>query len=122
MHAAVCVKEGKPATEIRAYMPKPSSTANPATGGNFREGQSGSLAGTVLEKTETSITVKTDGDSPQTLTFIPKWVGLDPDQGGGFNKDMLAAIKATAVKSRVQVQWVFQEHLRVVQLMVGSRP
>jgi hypothetical protein len=83
---------------------------------NFTEGQAGTLSGTITDRGDTWVVIKTDGDKPQTLKFMPRWVGLNPDQGGGFEKQSLTLIKTTPIGAKVKVEWVFQERLRIVKL------
>ena len=46
----------------------------------------------------------------------------DPSAGGGLDKDMLAKIKETPVSSRVRIEWVFEERLRVEKIEVLKKP
>jgi hypothetical protein len=71
-----------------------------------KAGEKGAYAGTLIQKDDTSITVKIDGDNPLNLKFIPQ----------GEDKDMLATFRAINVGAKVQVQWECDEHLRVTKL------
>jgi ferric-dicitrate binding protein FerR (iron transport regulator) len=81
------------------------------------EGNSGTVVGAVTGKGETWIRVKGDGEE-EGKKYIPRWIGGMPAQGGGFDKDMLRKIAAVKVGDRVQVKWLQEEHLRVVELEV----
>ena len=77
--------------------------------------KSGVTTGVVTAKGENWISIRADGQEESTK-LIPRWVGGLPKDGGGFDKQMLQLIAQTPVGAHVRVEWVFQEHLRVVAL------
>ena len=74
----------------------------------------GTLVGQVTAKGERWIEVKPEGGKPQR--FRPRWVGGSPAAGGGFDKKMLAAIRETALGTRVKLTWEMPEGKRVVAI------
>lgn len=92
-----------------------------AAGQEHEQPAQGTLTGVVTAKTERSISVRID-ESNEVKQFIPNWIGGLPKDGGGLDKQMLHTIRETPVGSRVRVQWMMLEHLRVVGLEVLERP
>src|SRR5205085_2028171 len=45
-----------------------------------------------------------------------------PAKGGGPDKDMVKVIHDLKVGSRIEVQWLFEEHLRVLSVKVLKAP
>lgn len=74
----------------------------------------GSVSGTVTAKGETWIDIKSEAGVVERYT--PRWIGGNPQDGGGFDRAMLAAIKATAVGAKVKVDWKYDERLRVLAI------
>lgn len=81
----------------------------------------GKVAGVVTAKGENFIEVKADGEE-KARRYVPNWVGGAPAQGGGPDKKMMAEIGKTAVGSRVELTWKFEERARVVELKVVKAP
>ena len=50
--------------------------------------------------------------------FMPRWIGGNPDQGGGFDKTMAERIREVKPGDRVEVKWIFDERFRVIELKV----
>ena len=49
---------------------------------------------------------------------MPHWRGGNPDKGGGLDKAMIAEIKKLPLKSRVRIEWAFEERPRVEKIEV----
>ncbi len=75
---------------------------------NPLEGKKGTIVGTLTAKAKNFIEVKGDGEERARKYFL--------HQGG--SKKLLDAIHDTPVGSRVQVDWHFIEHWRVIELEV----
>ena len=77
------------------------------------EAKSGTFVGTLAAKDGGRIVV----ESPRgRMEFIPYWRGGAPDQGGGFDKEMMKQLEGFKTGDRVQVKWVFEEHNRIDQI------
>jgi len=85
------------------------------------EPRKGTVTGLVSAKGENWIEVKADGEE-KGRKYVPHWRGGAPKDGGGPDKDMVARIKDTPLKSRVRLEWVFEERPRVVKLEVLKKP
>ncbi|MCS7020625.1 MAG: hypothetical protein NZ703_04080 [Gemmataceae bacterium] len=81
------------------------------------EKRKGTVVGVVTAKGENWLEVKADGEE-KARRYVPHWRGGLPDQGGGFDKAMLAQIRITPVGSVVRLEWEFEERPRVVKLEV----
>jgi acetyl esterase/lipase len=77
----------------------------------------GTVTGVVTAKGENWIEVKADGEE-KARRYVPHWRGGAPAQGGGPDKEMVARIKEVPVKSRVRLEWVFEERPRVETIEV----
>jgi len=74
----------------------------------------GSTVGVVTAKGETWIDIKSEAGVVERYT--PRWIGGNPQDGGGLEKAVLETIKATAVGAKVKVDWKYDERLRVLAL------
>jgi hypothetical protein len=81
------------------------------------EEKKGTLTGVVSAKGDNWIEVKADGEE-KPRRYVANWKGGPPKDGGGPDKDMIAKIKEIPLKSRVQLEWVFNERPRVVKIEV----
>jgi hypothetical protein len=81
------------------------------------KGETGTVTGAIAAKGETWIEVRADGQE-ESKRYIPRWIGGNPDQGGGFEKTMLKKIAAVKIGDHVKVSWLQEEHLRVTELEV----
>lgn len=81
------------------------------------EKRKGTVTGIVTEKGDTWIGVKADGEE-KARKYVPHWRGGAPKDGGGLDKKMLAEIKKVPLKSRVRLEWVFEERPRVEKIEV----
>lgn len=88
---------------------------------NPQEGKKGTVIGVVTDKGTNFIEVKADGEE-KARRYVPDWVGGLPSQGGGFDKDMIAAIAKVPLGARVKLDWKFEERPRVVKLEVLQAP
>lgn len=88
--------------------------ALPGGNGGATQGD-GAFRGIVTAKGENWISVRPDGER-ESQKFVPRWVGGMPKNGGGYNKEMLASIAQTQVGAHMRIEWVFEEHPRVVVL------
>ncbi len=77
----------------------------------------GTVVGVVTAKGDNWIEVKADGEE-KGRRYVPHWVGGLPKDGGGLDKKMLAQIKMIPLKSRVRLEWSFQERPRVEKIEV----
>ena len=85
------------------------------------EGKKGKVIGLLTEKGPNFIEVKADGEE-KGRRYVPHWVGGAPAQGGGPDKKMLKIIGDLKVGSRIEVDWEFEERLRVVAVKVLKAP
>lgn len=76
------------------------------------EPRKGTVTGTVAAKGDNWIEIKADGEEKPRRYFIAYKKNVGPD------KDMIAKIKETPEKTRVRIEWFFQERLRVETLEV----
>jgi hypothetical protein len=81
------------------------------------EGKKGTTIGTLTEKGPNFIEVKADGEE-KGRKYVPEWRGGAPAQGGGPDKEMLKTFTKLQVGSRVEVEWVFHERLRALNVKV----
>ena len=81
----------------------------------------GTVTGMVSAKGPNWIEVTADGEE-KGRKYVPHWRGGLPKDGGGPDKDMVAKIKETPLKSRVRLEWVFEERPRVVKIEVLKKP
>lgn len=81
----------------------------------------GSFKGIVLEKSDTWIRVRPDGNE-EWMRLTPHWRGGMPADGGGLDERMLKAIDKTPVGSRVAINWVWEERPRVTRLQILEMP
>lgn len=88
---------------------------------NPEEGRKGTVTGLVTSKGDNWIEVKADGEE-KGRKYFPHWVGGNPAQGGGPDKKMIAEIKKTPLKSRVSLEWLFEERPRVEKIEILSKP
>jgi hypothetical protein len=85
------------------------------------EGKKGIAIGTLTDKGANFIELKADGEE-KGRKYVPQWVGGAPAQGGGPDKKMLKVIGELKVGSRLEVEWVFEERLRVLGVKVLKAP
>ena len=88
---------------------------------NPLEGKKGTVIGMLTNKGPAFIEVKADGEE-KGRRYIPHWVGGSPAKGGGPDKNMLKIIHDLKVGSRLEVQWEFEEHVRVIGVKVLRAP
>lgn len=81
--------------------------------GDAAEG--GSVTGVMVKKDGATIFVKADG-TEEAVKYRPRWTGGNPDQGGGFDKEIEEQIKKIPVTNRVRVTWVLEEGRRVTAI------
>lgn len=86
-----------------------------------KETRKGSVTGEVTAKGDNWIEVKADGEE-KGRRYVPHWKGGLPKDGGGPDKEMIAKLKAVPVKSRVKLDWEFEERARVVKIEVLKKP
>jgi hypothetical protein len=87
---------------------------------DFKDGDEGTVAGTVIENSSASLTIRTDEDSPRKLKFAPQWVGGSPADGGGLDQAMQKTMGNLKPGQKVQVKWVYQERLHAVSITVNG--
>jgi hypothetical protein len=81
------------------------------------EEKKGTVTGIVTAKGDNWIEVKADGEE-KPRKYVPHWRGGNPKDGGGPDKEMVAKIKEVPLKSRVRLEWVFEERPRVEKIEV----
>jgi len=86
-----------------------------------QEGKKGKVIGLLSDKGPNFIEVKADGEE-KGRRYVPHWVGGAPAQGGGPDKKMLKVISELKVGSRVEVEWEFEERLRILTVKVLKLP
>jgi hypothetical protein len=86
-----------------------------------QEGKKGKVIGLLTDKGPNFIEVKADGEE-KGRKYVPHWVGGAPDKGGGPDKKMLKVISELKVGSRLEVEWEFEERLRVLTVKVLKLP
>jgi hypothetical protein len=85
------------------------------------EPRKGTVTGVVTANDGKSLEVKADGEE-KGRKYVPHWRGGTPAQGGGPDKVMIADIKKSPVKSRVRIEWEFEEHFRLLKIEVLKKP
>jgi hypothetical protein len=75
----------------------------------------GTVIGILTAKGETWIEVKAEGEK-EAVRYVPFWHGGTPNQGGGFDRQMIEIIKKIPVSNLVKLTWQMQEHRRIVSL------
>ena len=85
------------------------------------ETRKGTVTGVVTAKGDNWIEVKADGEE-KARRYTPHWKGGLPKDGGGPDKEVVAAIQKTPLNSRVKLEWEFQERPRVVKIEVLKKP
>ena len=85
------------------------------------EGKKGKVIGTLTDKGTNFIEVKADGEE-KGRKYVPHWVGGLPAKGGGPDKKVLKVISELKVGSRIEVEWEFEERLRVLTVKVLKTP
>jgi hypothetical protein len=81
------------------------------------EGKKGTIIGILTAKEPNFIEVKSPGEE-KARKFVPEWKGGAPAQGGGLDKEILKKFAALKIGSRVEVEWVFHERLRALDVKV----
>ena len=81
------------------------------------EVRKGTVTGIVTAKGDNWIEVKADGEE-KARRYVPNWKGGLPKDGGGPDKKIVAEIKEIVVKSRIRLEWSFQERPRVDKIEV----
>ncbi len=73
-------------------------------------GTKGTITGTITAKEKGRVTIRGE---EKTLTVMPRWKGGMPQDGGGFDQEMLRRLEDFKVGDRVTVAWTFEEHHRI---------
>jgi hypothetical protein len=76
----------------------------------------GTITGKVVAKSDDKwIEIKqTDGPLRR---YIPSWTGGHPNQGGGLNFVAQKLIRESKLGSKVQVEWIWDERVRLINLL-----
>jgi hypothetical protein len=85
------------------------------------EGKKGKTIGTLTEKKDNYIEVRADGEE-KPRRYVPQWRGGMPAEGGGLDKKMLKTFKDLKIGSRIEVEWVFEERFRAVNIKLLALP
>jgi hypothetical protein len=86
-----------------------------------QEGKKGKIIGTLTDKGPAWIELKADGEE-KGRKYVPHWVGGMPAQGGGPDKKVVKVISELKVGSRIEIEWEFEERLRVLTVKVLKLP
>ncbi len=81
------------------------------------EPQKGTVTGIVTQKGDAWIVVKAEGER-EGQRYVPYWRGGTPQDGGGYDKEMVAALKKVPLGTLVKLAWEFQEHRRITSIEV----
>ena len=77
----------------------------------------GTVVGVLTAKGDNFIEVKADGEE-KARRYVPHWRGGLPKDGGGYDKKILEQVKEIPLKSRVRLEWSFQERPRIDKIEV----
>lgn len=97
------------------------STGQDKKGEKKDEARKGTVTGVVTAKGPNWIEVTADGEE-KGRRYVPHWKGGLPKEGGGPDKVMVAKIGDTPLKSRVRIEWEFEERARVVKIDILKKP
>jgi hypothetical protein len=86
-----------------------------------QEGKKGKIIGTLTDKGPAWIELNADGEE-KGRKYVPHWVGGMPAQGGGPDKKVVKVISELKVGSRIEIEWEFEERLRVLTVKVLKLP
>jgi len=76
----------------------------------MKEGTKGVSQGTIVSNEKGKLILKTeDGD----LLFMPNWIGGNPADGGGLDKEVLKKMEAFKAGQKVKISWFWSERRRV---------
>jgi hypothetical protein len=81
------------------------------------EGKKGTTIGKLVAKGPNFIEVQADGEE-KARKYVPEWKGGLPNQGGGPDKEILKKFAGLTVGSRIEVEWVFHERFRALEIKV----
>jgi hypothetical protein len=85
------------------------------------ETKKGTATGLLVGKGDKWIEVKADGEE-KPRRYVPQWVSLGPNKGGGLDPKTIARINDLKVGSRIRVEWEFDERARVMKVEVLKAP
>jgi len=80
--------------------------------------KSGTVTGVITALGKDWIEVKADGKDGVAERYMPRWIGKNPSEGGGFDKVMLQIIAGLKVGARVELKWIRDERKRVIDLEI----
>ena len=83
--------------------------------------RTGAMLGVIVGKGDEWIEVKPP-KAGYTERYIPRWVGGMPQDGGGFDKDMIRTFGGITVGDKVKLQWMYDERKRVVRIEKFNAP
>lgn len=84
-----------------------------------QEKTSGESEGLLITKSLTGEFIEFIADGTEKpVKYIPEWVGGNPKDGGGFNKETIEMIKKSIAPNRILLKWKFEEHLRVLDIKI----
>ena len=76
---------------------------------------SGTVIGILTAKCDAWIAVKAESDQ-EGIRYYAFWRGGAPNQGGGFDRQMIETIKKLPLANLVKVAWQVQEHRCIVSV------
>ncbi len=79
----------------------------------------GTITGIVISNEHNKLQVK-DADG-KTETYVPKWIGGAPKDGGGPDKEMAGKLEKVNVGDKVKIEWSFEEHRRILAITVVEK-
>ena len=76
----------------------------------MKEGTKGVSQGTIVSIEKGKLILKTeDGD----LLFMPNWIGGNPADGGGLDKEVIKKMEAFKAGQKVKISWFWSERRRI---------
>lgn len=109
--------QSQPASDVAPEAPaaKPANNGVVTVDSQITTRDYGTVVGTIVEKGDDWIRVKPFNEQ-ESVKFVPRWTGGMPEQGGGYDKKVLAAIGAVRVGDNVALRWTFDGRKRVIEL------
>lgn len=85
------------------------------------EGKKGIAVGKLVAKGDNFLEVLGDGEE-KARKYVPEWRGGNPSAGGGLDKAILKKFADAKIGSRVEIEWVFHERLRALEVKILREP
>jgi len=78
----------------------------------YRGPKNGVFTGAVRKAVDAHRLIVDDGK--EARHFFPRWIGGMPNEGGGFDQDIMALLQTLQEGDTVEVKWIFADRFRVV--------